>query len=338
MNDVELLIAQKRELKQSVVILWAALLCAIAAFAPNTVAQIEVTASIDTTAGYIGDRFTYELELIYYKNDSLVLPPQGINLHAFRILDYTAESQESPDGTRVQRSCYRITTFSPGVYVIPPLPIRYWTAAGDSGELITNSLTIEIHSLGVTPADSLRGLKPLETVPLQIRAWVLYSLIVVCLLVVLIVISGVYLAKKQRNSGVKKRSVTINEIAEFDRIILDEYIAHDDIAGFYDAVSDQLRVYFSRRYVIPAVEMTVDEVRVALIHTTMRKDDADAVHLFLARCDLVKFAKVQPDEEETNTLISRAKDIVRNTQADPLIDTPSPQENNVADETMEVDR
>jgi len=301
-------------MKRGAVVRRIALVWAILASTVPAVARIEVSASIDTTSGYVGDRFSYEVRVVHSEDDSVLIPPHGINLHAFRILDYVPTTSEMSDGTIVQGGRYRITAFKPGTYIIPPLPVRYWTASGDSGELTTQSLTVEIVSLGVTAADSLRGLKPPKSVPVRLRPWVRNLIFATAFAVALGIALLIWLARRRRKTKVDRRPVVIDELAEFDRIRLDEYLSRNDVAGFYDAVSDQMRRYVSRRYRIAALEMTVDEIRFAFLDNGVAPDESSEILAFLERCDLVKFAKFIPDDEEVRSLIERAKDVVTSTR------------------------
>lgn len=315
-----------------------ALVWAILASTAPVFARIEVSASIDTTSGYVGDPFSYEIRVVHNEGDSVLVPPHGINLHAFRILDYTPTNNKTSDGTIIRGGQYRITAFSPGTYLIPPLPIQYWTAFGDSGELVTQSLAIEILSLGVTAADSIRSLKPVEGLPIRLRSWVRNLLFAMLLLIALGIALLMWLARRQRVTKVDRRPVIIDELAEFDRVSLDEYLSRNDVAGFYDVVSDQMRRYVSRRYGIAALEMTVDEVQTALLGAGIAQDESNQILTFLIRCDLVKFAKFVPDDEEIHSLIERAKDVVRSTQAQPTSISAERDDGSTLDATTEAEQ
>jgi hypothetical protein len=297
-----------------------ALAVLLSALSGAAFARVEVSASIDTTSGYVGDPIGYEFLVHYGEGDSVVVPPQGINLAAFRILDYVPVIVASDDvGNRVTGGSYRLTAFRPGTYVIPPLPIRYFTADGSSGELVTPALSVEIISMGVTLTDSLRDIKPPVSIPLSLRRWVRIVLIVVGSLVVGLVALLIWLRRRVPD-GEKAATeyIVVDELAEFDKIPARELIESGNITALYVEVSERMRSYISRRYGIAALEMTHAELVVAFDDQYIDQGETALIMIFLARCDLVKFAKFMPEESEIESLVERAKDVVRRTQMDTI--------------------
>ena len=62
------------------------------------------------------------------------------------------------------------------------------------------------------------------------------------------------------------------------------------------------------------MEMTTTEVMNDLAAADMAGDDYQLFQQYLERCDLVKFAKVIPSEEENNEVIRMAYDIIDRTK------------------------
>jgi hypothetical protein len=279
-------------------------------------AAVSVRASVDSSSALVGDVLTYRVLITHDEGDSITSPPAGINLHSFLNRDYQRiPSHKLPDGRWQEGAVYRIAAFKPGTYVIPPLPVAWKDPAGVIREAITNPLIIEIKSLGVAKTDSLRGIKPAAVVPAVVETWVWIVFGSFAVFATGLVIFLIWMQKRtrERDEG-PPAPVVIDEIAEFDKIPLEQLLAEGKLKELYILASEAMRRYIGRRYGIDAMEMTHDELALAYATLSIDREEAALVLSFLSRCDFVKFAKFVPPEEENATLIDRAKDIVRHTQ------------------------
>lgn len=99
---------------------------------------------------------------------------------------------------------------------------------------------------------------------------------------------------------------------------------------FAFAVSDALRVYLEERFELRAPERTTEEFLLEMQKASHLEERHKALlGDFLARCDLVKFARYQPGEQELRDLFDAAMRLVDETQATvaapPLLTTPVPE-------------
>jgi hypothetical protein len=279
-------------------------------------AAVSVRASVDSSSALVGDVLTYRVLITHDEGDSITSPPAGINLHSFVNRDYRRiQSHKLPDGRWQEGAVYRIAAFKPGTYIIPPLPVAWKDRAGVIREAITNPLTIEIKSLGVAKTDSLRGIKSAAIVPpvVETWVWVLFGSFAVIATGLIIILVWMQKRARERQEG-PPVPVVIDEIAELDKIPVDQLLAEGRLKELYILVSDAMRRYIGRRYGIDAMEMTHDELSFAYANLSVDREEAALVLSFLSRCDFVKFAKFVPPDEENTTLIERAKDIVHHTQ------------------------
>jgi hypothetical protein len=81
-------------------------------------------------------------------------------------------------------------------------------------------------------------------------------------------------------------------------------------ALFVDQLSDVVRAYLGGRYAFDGLETTTDEMLMQLNAHGAPLGFTQEVGQFLGRCDLVKFAKVEPDEDEVDLLFAKAQDLV----------------------------
>ena len=90
-----------------------------------------------------------------------------------------------------------------------------------------------------------------------------------------------------------------------------ELLAQDRAAELVDGVSDVVREYLGAIFGFDGLESTTDEMVDALVHARAKGDFVRDVGRYLNRCDLVKFAKVVPDEAEVDHAFTRAHELIR---------------------------
>ena len=88
-----------------------------------------------------------------------------------------------------------------------------------------------------------------------------------------------------------------------------------DAPLFCIAVSDALRVYLEERFNFRAPERTTEEFLLDLKATTLlATEQKQSLAEFLEECDLVKFARFEPTEDELRRLHDAALRLVDETQ------------------------
>jgi hypothetical protein len=92
--------------------------------------------------------------------------------------------------------------------------------------------------------------------------------------------------------------------------------------SFCILVSDTIRLYLEERFEFRAPERTTEEFLRELSETNLLSDDQkESLGKFLESCDLVKFAKYEPGENELRELHSSAVRLVEETEP---VETPPP--------------
>ena len=84
--------------------------------------------------------------------------------------------------------------------------------------------------------------------------------------------------------------------------------------AYYTALTSILRTYISGRWDIGALEMTTDEIIMALRDVDMPSASRTDLITILRTADMVKFAKAEPEAEENEENLSRALYFVENTK------------------------
>lgn len=111
-------------------------------------------------------------------------------------------------------------------------------------------------------------------------------------------------------------------LAELEAIRTSNLIAEGKTDEYFDRVSDCVRKYLGARYGFDGLESTTDEMERTLARVRPAIRGLDTINRFLEECDLVKFARVVPSENDCLAALDRGITIVRNTTPIPRIAGP----------------
>jgi hypothetical protein len=82
---------------------------------------------------------------------------------------------------------------------------------------------------------------------------------------------------------------------------------------YYDRVGDAVRQYFGSRYGFDGLECTTDEMLSELRRSALAGVSLEEIAIFLQQCDLVKFARMTPSQEDCQKALGDAEQLVRKT-------------------------
>jgi hypothetical protein len=259
----------------------------------------------------VGDRFnvTYVLTT---RHPSLVTGPLADSLGAFVVVKEDRKTARRGD---VDETTYllAVASFQPGRQTLPAL--RFTVSFGAHGDTLTGD-TVGVTIASVLP-DSMKdvhALKPPETFP---NYW-LWLVPAVLLLVALLAWLGWKLYRRLRrlSEAVPPPLPPWEEaLGALDRLPWREWLADGQFKRFYYALSEILKRYLERRFEFDAVEQTTTELLASM--RAQKLPMRDEITRFFARCDLVKYAKTVPPEDEAERALEQLRDFVIRTKPAP---------------------
>ena len=286
---------------------------------PDEKSLISVESYVDRATITIGDRILYTLMVTTDPEIKLEPLALGSNLGAFEVKDYKiSDPEKTKDGKVINKSEYMITTFTTGEYVIPPVTVNYTDPQGEKKQIKSEPLFILVKSVGASESDKedIRGLKP----PIQIRGGYWAYLLILPILVLLG--AGGFLYYRQRAKGLAlpgvpdelKRPAWKVAILELDSLRNSGLLEKKQIKRYFTILSDIIRKYIERRYVISALDRTTEEIRGEIKRAKLEQGIAELIYGLLFFSDLAKFAKYVPSTEEIEKSLNHAYDIVNMTK------------------------
>lgn len=220
------------------------------------------------------------------------------------------------DGRRVTlKRDYLITCFESGYYNLGLFPILNKEKnildtifSKDSMLLYVNTFEID------TTRHTIADITPPIDAPLQfeeIKNYVFGGLLGLILLTIIIYL----LVKYFKNRAMKGIQIPLlpphieamNELEKLYPLKLWKAGKHKI---YYTKLSDIVRIYIERRYDIGAMEMTTDEIFLKLKDIEVPIDAQTKLREFLVLSDLVKFAKMEPTEDENEDSFKQAYSFV----------------------------
>jgi hypothetical protein len=213
-----------------------------------------------------------------------------------------------------------LLALEPGEHELPALQLRVVTADGTVGSVHTEPQTITVGSLLANEPDA--ELRP-PTAPLPVMqddytlAWILASIVGILLTALITWLIARWWNRRPKKVAPPPPPKPAWEIALAKLTSLRQrqgrLLEDGKHVELVDAVSDALREYFGARYDFNGLESTTDEVLSRLRNVGLGAGLQNEITVLLGECDLVKFAKALPSDEQCVRMIEGAVGIVRGT-------------------------
>jgi hypothetical protein len=286
---------------------------------PQEKSVISVESFVDRATITIGDRILYTL--IVTTDPEVKLEPLalGSNLGAFEVKDYKIHDPEkNREGKVVNKSEYVITTFTTGEYVIPPITINYTDPGGEKKQIKSEPLFILVKSVGASESDKedIRGLKA----PIEIRGGYWGYLIILPVLALLAAGGVLYYRRRAKGLAMPRIPEEFRKPAwevallELDSLRESDLLKKRQIKRYFTILSDIVRKYMERRYEISALDRTTEEIKAEIKKLKLKQKIAESISGLLFFCDLVKFAKYVPANQEMEESLNKAYSIINMTK------------------------
>lgn len=286
---------------------------------------ITVSATLDSSIMKIGEQRKIALEVkqphsavVYFPtingNDTLA---QGIE-----ILKITPQDTlKSNDGLTIKQE-YFITSFDTGHYELPPFVFKSKTQSYSTEQLYLDVIT---YDEDLTNAQ-LTGMAENYDPPFNWVRFLLYLSIVLGIIGLGVLIYYIYkVVQEMKNNQIEEEIIVDNrlphEIAleELEKIKSDKLWQKGEVKVYYTELADTLRDYFTKRFNIPAMEMTSSEIIRALKYEHDAVDAIERVREIFDISDMVKFAKMEPSQDDNEMSIVNAFFIVNKTKKEEVV-------------------
>ncbi len=275
--------------------------------------EFSVQTKADRTTLTIGDPFHYTLALKYspdFQLDSLNLQEKlaGLEIRDSLLTSKTSKKQI------VSIYDYTLVPWLTGEFEIPPITINYQDKDGNQKTVFSEPVKVKVESvLGeVTDTTDVKGLKAQLSLG---KGWKFYASIILALL---ILGAGLWLfwLMTRRKKIIQPEEVRFPwELAleELFNLKGKQHSGKMSAKEYYYLLSEILRGYLEKRFSIPLLESTTEEIRLILERDFLQPNSKTVLLRFLEQSDLIKFAKVVPENQQLDNDWQLAYQIVEET-------------------------
>ena len=229
---------------------------------------------------------------------------------------YTVDTIKATGGGTEFIFKFYIQAFDSGKYVLPPFQIKI-----DGQPVETNALNLEVLPVKVKADDKIDPftgpVEPFELLPegaLQDEKpennWIIW-LIIGCV-VILAILIFLYIRFRQTGSILLRKPLAPYQVAikQLDKLQSQKLWEKGKVKTYYTRLTDIIRRYLNREFGIKTLERTTTEILNDVAENPEVEMFTQTLTRIFATADFVKFAKVNPTEEENTGSIREAREFI----------------------------
>jgi hypothetical protein len=281
-------------------------------------ARIDV--AVDTAVINVGDRITFTVS-VDHPPGSVVAWPDSLNLEPFEILDARPLPTVSRGDLDRSAVALTLTAFELGELEIPSFQVQVVATDGKSTDLETNRFGIQVQSVGLDEGGDIRDIRGPLWIPVSVLR---VSLLALALVLAAVLAWFLYRRFRPRRADPGKAEPSLptrppHELAleALARLEASTLLERGEVKEYHIQVSEILRSYVEGRFRVPALEMTTVDITKGLEERGLESAILSRFGDFLGQCDLVKFAKYRPGNENSRTVLSLGRRLVEETVPKP---------------------
>lgn len=271
---------------------------------------VRIAAAISPTRVTVGDRILYTLTVSAPADVSVTPPAVGDRAGDFRVRHLGR--RDAKGGVSF---LYDLGVYETGQRFIPSANVTLRDARGQKAHIGVGAVAVTVESVLDRDAKDIRDIKP----PLELSyssAGVVAWILILCGAAAALTILLIRRRRAGESSAPPPSPPHVIALGELERLLAMNLIAAGHIKEYYIRLSDIARRYIEGRFRLRAPDRTTEEFLAEAGASGML--DARARTLvgdFLEQCDMVKFARYGPTDEEIQGAYAAAKRFVLETAA-----------------------
>jgi hypothetical protein len=280
--------------------------------------DVNLKVELNQAFATIGDQVVLTVS-VTYPSKTLLLnfgpnnPVEPFQVREVKILPtITLENDKRQEGKE-----YHFTVFQVGEFILGPVQVTYLDADKKQTTLESDKLYLTVESVLKNEKDrnDIRDIKPVVGIKSR------YLIYIIGLLVAILSIAAFFYIKQfLRKKELERLNAQVilsphDEAYQLLTKLKNSTLPREGkIKEFYVQLSDVIRRYLSRRYLIEISDLTTFELLGKLKEVQTEGGAYDLVGSILRDCDFVKFAKYEPSYSETREHLNLAFNLVDRTK------------------------
>jgi len=306
------------------------LVLAVLAFAAGPVLAAEgITATLtpDREELTVGDPVQLTLEITHPAGTQIIFPKLEQAWGPFEVRGQSqATTTANDDGTETTQQTIEVTLFELGEFETPELKIGVSNGAGQVSEETVPSISLAVTPTLAEDDNELRDIKPQAALSVPpIWPWIVGGV----LLAAAAAAAGWWAYRRRQGKpfglapAVDNRPAWQRALDTLDEIEGMGLLGQQRFKEHYTLVTDTLRTYLEAQFGLSVFERTTSELKPVLQASELRPEHSRRLLDLFADSDLVKFAKVVPDQKTAGRLVGRARELVELTRPKPELQATS---------------
>jgi len=278
---------------------------------------ITVKVEVDKHNITIGEKIRYNIVAALGEDFTIEFPDFTKGIGNFNLKD-SGSSKSEFFGKKKITAWYVLDTYVTGKSVIPKAKIKYKKNDELSwSETETPEVAIEVRSL-LEKAGSTARIRDIKG-PIGLRSGIKFLPILITLALIVVLVLMIVFLRKNKKKEKLLRLRPAHEIAyeQLNGLKNKNFLKRGMIKEYYAEISAIIRHYLENRFNLKAPEMTTEEFLAHVRdYSQLAADHKALLKEFLSNCDLVKFAKYIPPEQEFELVFDSAKNFIDQTKQD----------------------
>lgn len=264
--------------------------------------EIQVSAKLEHSTIALGDQTVLRLIAHLPLTAQLNFPNLSDTISAkIQIVEVgktdTLKDAQSPGFHTISRA-YKITSFEPGVHVVPSFAFN-----SKAGSFSTLSLPLEVKEVKVDTTKAIFDIKQPMSVSYTFVDWMRdnwHWLVFGLVILIMIVLLWFYYRKLRKLKPVvvappkPQLPPHVHAMEQLQSLRNKKLWQQDEVKQYHIELTDIIREYLEKRYEIHAMEQTSEEIFTVLKAMEIQEQDRSKLKQILLLADLVKFAKAKP--------------------------------------------
>ena len=295
------------------------------------IGPIRLTVTADRNQISVGENFQLTIEAKARNGVEVEMPRFENQIAEFEVV----EAQLAPDipggSSRLWKHQYTLRTLEAGDQQIPAVTVKFVdhiasTAGATSpveSQVSTDPLIIHVGSLLSAEFDpeKFRDIKNEVIIPLpwEYQPWLIGAGAIV--LVAGAIATWAFVRKRGSVAAPPAPPLAPHVWArqQLDQLAAERLIERGEHYEYFFRLSGIVRHYIERRFNIHAAELTTEEfLRVSQGNATLTQSHRALLRDFLMQADMVKFARFQPPQPDSEAALSAARRFVHDTTPEPV--------------------
>ncbi|MEQ8850675.1 MAG: hypothetical protein RIB32_02720 [Phycisphaerales bacterium] len=211
---------------------------------------------------------------------------------------------------------YRLEPLATGELPIGPIEMRHVDPAGAERTLRIAPVVVTVRSVVTDDSSEIAPERGVAEAPADQRAlWLLIGAVAIGVTMLAAgVVAAVRYAHRARPAAPPRPADEV-ALERLDELLQRDLVGAGRVQEFYHEISLILRRYIEDRFGLRAPEQTTEEFLEATRHSeALWTEDVRILAYFLQHCDLVKFARAEPDDLQIRETIETVRTFIRRTR------------------------